>query len=111
MTNPEPEEEPEEEEAECDEAPMDEQERTQTCQCCRGQMRLTGSTPRPRVREVMEMPLSSFRRAQAGAIVTLGERLPRIQAERSGDASSPSTQGWTAEIRRQLSVLMTSGYL
>ena len=67
--------------------------------------------PRDVTCEVMEMPLAGFRHAQAGAIVTLGQKLPQIQAERSGDEPLPSTQDRAEEIRRHLSALMTSGYL
>ncbi len=74
-------------------------------------MHLTGRTVRPRVWEVMEMPLSRFRHAQAGAIVTLGDKLPRILAARSGDESLPPIRERAAEIMRQLSALPTSGYL
>ncbi len=53
-----------------------EPERAQTCRFCAGDMHLTGSTDRPRVSEILEMPLSHFRQAQAGFTVTLGDRLP-----------------------------------
>ncbi len=105
--------EPEEKEEEGDEADvaLEEPERTQTCRFCTGSMHLTGRTVRPRVWEVMEMPLSRFRHAQAGAIVTLGDKLPRILAARSGDESLPPIRERAAEIMRQLSALPTSGYL
>jgi hypothetical protein len=93
-----------------EEAP-DEQERTQTCRFCRGDMQMTGSTDRPRVSELMEMPLARFRRAQAGMRVTLGARLPQIEAQRRGDPSAPLMGRRAAEIRRQLITLATSGSL
>ncbi len=74
-------------------------------------MQLTGSTLRPRVSEVMEMPLASFRQAQAGAMITLGEKLPQIEAERSGNESPPSIRRRAEEIKRQYDALLTSGYL
>ena len=46
------------EEPECDEA--GEGERTCACRFCSGEMRMTGSTERPRVSELMEMPLCSL---------------------------------------------------
>jgi len=105
--------EPEEEEEKSDEADgeLEEEERTQTCRFCTGTMHLTGRTFRPRVSDILVMPLSRFRRAQAGAIVTLGAKLPQILAERSGDESLPQIRERAAEIMRQLSALPTSGYL
>ena len=83
--------EPDEEEEKSDEADgeFEEPERTQTCRFCTGSMHLTGSTFRPRVSDILDMPLARFRQAQAGAIVTLGAKLPQILAERSGDESLP----------------------
>ncbi|MHB9081265.1 MAG: transposase [Pirellulaceae bacterium] len=102
---------PEEKEAEGDEAPPDEEARTQTCQFCRGHMHLTGSTIRPRVCDVMDMPLSRFRQAQAGVRVTLGQQLPQLQATPTGNPSLPATPDRAEEIRMQLSSLLTSSYL
>ena len=74
-------------------------------------MHVTGRTPRPRVSDILDMPLDCFRRAQAGAIVRLGAKLPQILAERSGDDSLPPIRKWAAEIMRQLNAMPTSGYL
>ncbi len=92
-------------------APLDEQEHTQTCRFCTGQMKHTDSTRRPRVSEVMAMPLVRFRRAQAGARVTLGARLPQIEAQRSGDESAPAMRARYQEIRKQLLALTVTGHL
>ena len=94
-----------------DEAAREEEERTQTCRFCAGDMHLTGRTDRPRVSELLEMPLSRFRQAQAGFTVTLGDRLPQIEAERSGDESAPAIGERAKQIRKQLSALMNSSYL
>ena len=64
------------------EAARAEEVSTQTCRFCAGDMHLTGSTVRPRVSELLAMPLSRFRQAQAGFTVTLGDRLPQIEAQR-----------------------------
>jgi hypothetical protein len=74
-------------------------------------MRVTGRTVRPRLYELMEMPLESFRQARAGFTVILGDKLPEIEAERSGDESAPVMGKWAQEIRRQLIALTASGYL
>ena len=84
---------------------------TQTCRFCSGDMHLTGRTVRPRVSELLAMPLSRFRQAQAGFTVTLGDRLPQIEAERCGDESAPVMGERAQQIRRQLSALMNSSYL
>ncbi len=76
-----------------------------------GSMHPTGSTCRPRGYELLEMPLSRFRQAQAGFTVTLGDRLPQIEAERSGDESAPAIGERAKQIRKQLSALMNSSYL
>jgi hypothetical protein len=89
----------------------EEEERTQTCRFCCGQMTLTGTTLRPKVWEVMELPLRRFRRAQVGVRITLGEKLAQLEAERSGDASAPALGQRIQEIRQQLIALMTSGSL
>ena len=100
-------------ETETDEAalPQEEEEPTQACRFCDGTMHMTGSWRRPRVDEVMRMPLSRFRRAQAGARIKLGDKLPEIQAQRRGNESSPAPRDYAAEIARQLNALPTSGYL
>ena len=90
---------------------MEEQERTQTCRFCTGRMQQTGSTRRPRVSQVMEMPIACLRQAQAGVRVTLGPRLPQILAERSGNEPVPFSPDRAEEIRRQLNSLLASGYL
>ena len=109
---PEPEE--EEPDAACDAALADaddEEARTQTCRFCRGQMTLSETTVRPRVPEVMDMPLRRFRRAQVGVRITLGDKLPQIEAECRGDASTPDLGERFQEIKRQLIALMSSGSL
>ncbi len=95
-----------------DEASLDEEEeRTQTCRFCSGTMRSTHITTRPRVSGILEMPLSRFRRAQAGLRVTLGAGLARIEAERSGDGSVPAMSVRAQQIRMQLCALVNSSYL
>jgi hypothetical protein len=94
-----------------DEAAREEEGRTQTCRFCAGDMHLTGRTERPRVSELLQMPLSRFRQAQAGFTVTLGDRLPQIEAERSGDERAPTMGVRAQQIRKQLSALMNSSYL
>ena len=49
--------------------------------------------------------------ALAGFTVTLGDRLPQIEAERSGDESAPVMGVRAQQIRKQLSALMNSSYL
>jgi hypothetical protein len=92
-------------------APLEQEVRTRTCRFCDGSIRLTGRTDRPRVYELMEMPLASLRDAQAGLRVTLGDKLPPLKAERSGDPSAPGMSQRAQEIRRQLAALTTSSYL
>ena len=46
------------------EAARAEEVRTQTCRFCSGDMHLTGRTDRPRVSELLQMPLDRFREAQ-----------------------------------------------
>ena len=63
LNDPEPE--APEPDAECDASLVDkeeeeEEERTQTCRFCRGQVTLTGTTLRPKLWEVMELPLRRF---------------------------------------------------
>ncbi len=43
-------------------------------------MYLTGATYRPKISEILRMPLEWFREAKAGAIVTLGEIMSAIVA-------------------------------
>jgi hypothetical protein len=86
-------------------------ERTCTCRFCGGEMRVTGSTDRPRLSELMEMPLARFRHAQVGMRVTLGDKLPEIEEQRKEDPSAPVIDRRTVEIRRQLIALATSGSL
>ena len=93
------------------EAAREEEVRTQTCRFCSGDMHLTGRTVRPRVSEILAMPLSRFRQAQAGFTVTLGDRLPQIEAERSGDESAPVMGERAQQIRSQLITMMNSSYL
>ena len=90
---------------------LDEPERTQACRFCAGDTHLTGSTVRPRVSEILAMPLSRFRQAQTGFTVTLGDRLPQIEAERSGDDSAPVMGERAQQIRSQLIAMMNSSYL
>ncbi len=84
--------------------------RTQICRFCSGRMHLTGGTLRPPVSEKMEMPLSSFRQAQVGAIFTLGKKLPKVQAEISGNESPPAMRKRTEEIGRHFGTLLTSTF-
>ncbi len=93
------------------EAAREEEVCTQTCRFCSGDMHLTGRTVRPRVSELLAMPLSRFRQAQAGFTVTLGDRLPQIEAQRCGDESAPVMGERAQQIRKQLSALMNSSYL
>ena len=101
----------EEQEPEQDETLLEEEERTQTCRFCHGEMTVTESSQRPRVSELLVMPVASFRQAQVGARITLGDRFPQIEAERSGDESAPVIGKRTQEIKRQLIALMSSGSL
>ena len=101
---------PEDDEGENDE-PTEEEERTRRCWFCTGSMHATGSTLRPRVYELMEMPLERFRRAQAGVRVTLGDKLPQIPLENIDDDLPPAIRERAKEIRRQLTALLTSSYL
>ncbi len=56
------------------------------CRYCQGQgfgqgeakMYLTGATYRPKISEILRMPLEWFREAKAGAIVTLGENVKDV---------------------------------
>ena len=74
-------------------------------------MRLTGSTHRPRVSEIMQMPLVSLRQAQAGVRVAPGDRLPEIEARGAADPSAPTIGKTFQLIREQLIALMTSSSL
>lgn len=89
-------------------AAREEEVRTQTCRFCSGDMHLTGRTVRPRVSEILAMPLSRFRQAQAGFTVTLGDRLSQIEAQRCDDESAPAMGERAKQIRKQLSALMNS---
>lgn len=100
-----------EQEKKQDEAPLEEQAGTQTCRFCAGEMKVTGRTERPRVSELLEMPLVRFREARAGLAVTLGARLPQIEAERSGGESAPVMGKPYQQIRAQLQSMVHSSYL
>ena len=94
------------------ETPLDDDEpRTQTCRFCSGDMYPTRGTTRPRVFEIMEMPLSRFRQAQAAFKVTLGARLLQIEAQRGGDPSAPVITERYRQIRSQLVSMISSSYL
>ncbi len=84
---------------------------TQTCRFCAGDMHVTRRTERPCVSELLAMPLSRFRQAQAGFTVTLGDRLPQIEAQRCGDESAPVMGERAQQIRKQLISMMNSSYL
>jgi hypothetical protein len=56
------------------------------------------------------MPLSRFRAAQVGYTVTLGARLPQIEAQRSGDESAPTIGKRYQQIRQQLESMIHCGY-
>src|SRR6056297_3740846 len=88
------------EDGEQNEEPDEEREeavRTQTCRFCTSDMHMTGSKVRPRVYELMEMPLARFRRAQVGMRVTLGAKLPEIIDKRRDDPTAPVMNRHTAE--------------
>jgi len=104
-------EEAEEQEEEQDESLLEQELRKRTCRFCHGEMIVTESSQRPRVSELLAMPVVRFRQAQVGARITLGDRLAEIEAQRPGDASAPVIGKWTQEIKRQLIALMTSGSL
>ena len=64
--------------------PKIEDEPSRPCRCCAATMRLTGVTYRPKVSEILDMPLAAIRAARPGAIVTLGARVladPRLRAK------------------------------
>ena len=67
--------------------------------------------PRPTVSEVMAMPLSRLRQAQAEVRVTLGPQFMQMEAEGSGNDAPPAARDTAVETRRRLSSLLTSGYL
>jgi len=73
--------------------------------------KVAGRTDRPRVYELMEMPLERFREAQAGLTITLGDTPPRIEAEKSGDESAPAMGKRAQQTRRQRGASMNSTYL
>ena len=72
------------------------------CRECQGRMHLTDFTPRPTVREILEMPLIAIERAQRGIVRTPGTAAPdaaRAQRPESLQAETeaellPSTTHW-----------------
>jgi hypothetical protein len=59
--------------------PRDCEEPTRSCRYCEnGTLRLTGTTRRPKVSEILRMPLSWFVGLKAGAIVTLSEKAKQL---------------------------------
>ncbi len=89
--------------------PLEEEEATKPCRFCDGVMHQLASTARrPIIPELMAKPLAAFHHAQAGVRVTLGQRLPEIQAQRPGD---PATRALATEIQRQISDLAVLGFL
>jgi len=74
-------------------------------------MRVTGSTDRPRVSEIMQMPLVSLRQAPAGVRVALGDRLPEIEARRAADPSAPTIGKTFQLIKEHLIALMNASSL
>ena len=57
-------------------------------------MQLAGSTYRPKVSEILQMPLRRFRQAQAGALVTLGDEVAESVIECSRKTGK-LTGSWT----------------
>ncbi|MFV1968752.1 MAG: transposase [Pirellulaceae bacterium] len=51
------------------------EEPSRPCRYCQGALYLTGTTYRPKVSEILAMPLQWFLEARAGPIVTLGEKV------------------------------------
>ncbi len=89
--------------------PLEEEEATKPCRFCDGVMHQLASTARrPIIPELMAKPLAAFHHAQAGVRVTLGQRLPEIQAQRPAD---PATRALATEIQRQISDLAVLGFL
>jgi hypothetical protein len=88
--------------------PLEEEDAKKPCRFCDGPMYEIKSALRPTVPELLAMPLAAFHHAQAGARVTLGERLPEIQAQRPGD---PAKRALATEIQRQISDLAVLGFL
>jgi len=88
--------------------PLEEEELTRCCRFCDGRMHEINSSRRPTVPEIMTIPLATFHHAQAGIRVSLGQRLPEMQAQRPGD---PATRALATEIQRQISNLETLGFL
>ena len=90
------------------EAQMMEEEPTRPCRACPGRMHLTAYTPRPTVREILEMPLVAIERAQRGIVLRPGtpgasgttapdvarvQRPESLRAETEAELS-PSTAHW-----------------
>jgi hypothetical protein len=88
--------------------PLEEEKATKPCRFCDGAMHEITSSLRPTVPELLRVPLAAFHHAQAGARVTLGRRLPEIQAQRPGDST---TRPLATEIQRQISDLAVLGFL
>jgi hypothetical protein len=80
------------------------------CRYCEGKMQLTDSSYRPRVNEIMGMPLSWFSQLQAGPIVTLGEGVPEKAKKRGKDARAARKKEKT-EASCELNSRPTSAYL
>lgn len=79
------------------------EEPTRSCRYCEnGTLRLTRATRRPKVSEILRMPLSWFVGLKAGAIVTLSEKAQQL---------AELAQKENAETGREPSSLPISGYL
>ena len=74
---------------------MLEEEPTRPCRECPGRMHLTAYTPRPTVREILEMPWIAIERAQRGIVLrpgTPGTWVRRRRTRRSRRPESPRAE-------------------
>ena len=90
------------------------EEASRSCRYCPGTMRLTHTTYRPTVSEILAMPLQWFLEARAGVIVTLGEKVTdrvKLPAKTEGNLTAELPQGKNAETGREQAPWPISAHL
>ena len=74
-----------------DESPAEIEEPTKKCRSCGGKMFLSDRTPRPKVSEILRMPLHVFQQARTGIIITPGAKHTRDIASQKTETEKAET--------------------
>ena len=91
-------------ESEEDQKQESDEQPSRACRYCQGTLHLTNTTYRPKVSEILVMPLQWFLEARAGAIVTLSEKAKeraKLLAETEGQLTAESSREKNAETGRE----------